>query len=78
MKSSKINLTNKTNKAQESRGKNMGVICIIGFIFVWIIPMMKEANEDAKYRSYNASIGRKTYWSSTGERYVSDNRRVGK
>ena len=56
----------------------MGVICIIGFIFVWIIPMMKEANEDTKYRSYNASIGRKTYWSSTGERYVSDNRKVGK
>ena len=51
---------------------------IIGFIIVWIIPMMKEANEDAKYRSYNASIGRKTYWSSTGERYVSDNRKVGK
>lgn len=78
MISNKINLTNKTNKTQESRGKEMGFLFIIGFIFVWIIPMMKEANEDAKYRSYNASIGRKTYWSSTGERYVSDNRKVGK
>lgn len=56
----------------------MGIIFIIGFIFVWIIPMMKEANVDAKHRAYNASIGRKTYWSSTGERYVSDNRKVGK
>ena len=56
----------------------MGGIFIIGFIFVWIIPMMKEANADAKYRSYNAARGYKTYWSSTGERYVSDNRRVGK
>ena len=56
----------------------MGFLFIIGFIFVWIIPMMKEANEDAKHRAYNASRGYKTYWSSTGERYVSDNRRVGK
>ena len=76
MRSNKVKLTNKQNT--ESRGKDMGFLFIIGFIFVWIIPMMKEANEDAKYRSYNASIGRKTYWSSTGERYVSDNRKVWK
>ena len=78
MRSDKINLTNKTNRTQKVEEKIMGFLFIIGFIFVWIIPMMKEANEDAKYRSYNASIGRKTYWSSTGERYVSDNRKVGK
>ena len=56
----------------------MGIICIIGFIFVWIIPMMKEASEDAKYREECRRRGYDTYWSCTGERYVSDNRKVGK
>ena len=54
----------------------MGGICIILFIFVWIIPMLKEANADAKYRSYNEARGYKTYWSSTGERNVKTNKKV--
>ena len=76
MRSGKIKLTKQT-KHRKTEDFIMGVIFIIGFIFVWIIPMMKEANEDAKYRAYNAAKGYKTYWSSTGERYVSDNRKVG-
>lgn len=46
------------------------------FILIWLIPMMKEAIEDAQYRDYKASKGDKTYWSHTGQRYTSNNQKV--
>lgn len=39
----------------------MGIICIIGFIFVWIIPMMKEASENENHRQWCVKNGVSTY-----------------
>ncbi|MBR4026958.1 MAG: hypothetical protein IKJ01_05300 [Lachnospiraceae bacterium] len=53
----------------------MGFLVIIGFIIVWIIPMMKEANEDAQMRDWARKNNYDTYWSSTGCRYTSDGKK---
>ena len=54
----------------------MGIICIIGFIFVWLIPLMKEEAENEQYREYCRRNGDKTYWSTDGLRYTSNNQKV--
>lgn len=53
----------------------MGFLIIIGFIIVWVIPMMKETCADAEHREWARRKGYDTYWSSTGCRYTSDNKK---
>lgn len=48
---------------------------IILFILVFGIPLLKEAMEDAQYREECRRRGYDTYWSKTGCRYTSDNRK---
>ena len=54
----------------------MGAICIIGFLFVWVIPLLKEEAENQSYREACRRAGDKTYWSTDGLRYTSNNQKV--
>lgn len=55
----------------------MGIICIIGFIFVWIIPMIKEANENEEYRQWCVRNGVDKYTHVDGTyRYTKTNEKV--
>ena len=49
---------------------------ILLFILVWVIPLMKEEMENQNYREQCRRRGDKTYWSTDGLRYTSDNRKV--
>lgn len=54
----------------------MGIICIIGFIFVWVIPLLKEEAENQSYRQDCLRRGEKIYWSTDGLRYTDTNQKV--
>lgn len=54
----------------------MGFICLIGFIFVWVIPLLKEEMENQNYREQCRRRGDKTYWSTDGLRYTDTNKKV--
>lgn len=54
----------------------MGGICIILFIFVWVIPLLKESKENSDYREQCRRRGDKTYWSTDGLRYTDTNQKV--
>ena len=54
----------------------MGVMAIILFIFIVLVPVIKEDWENEKYRQECLRKGQKTYWSNTGIRYTSDNKKV--
>ena len=54
----------------------MGIIFIIGFIFVWVIPLLKEEMENQSYREQCRRSGDKTYWSTDGLRYTDTNQKV--
>lgn len=49
---------------------------IILFILVFGIPLLKEAIENQNYREACRRRGDKTYWSTDGLRYTSDNIKV--
>ena len=54
----------------------MGFICFIGFIFIWILPLLKELKENSDYRNSCRRRGEKTYWSVDGLRYTDTNKKV--
>lgn len=49
---------------------------ILLFILVWLIPLMKEEMENQNYREQCRQGGEKTYWSTDGLRYTSNNQKV--
>ena len=49
---------------------------IILFILVWGIPLLKEEMENQSYRESCRRRGDKTYWSTDGLRYTSNNQKV--
>lgn len=49
---------------------------IILFILVWGIPLLKESIENEQYRQSCLKRGDKTYWSTTGLRYTSNDQKV--
>lgn len=51
------------------------MFCIL-FIFVWIIPLIKEEMENQSYREECRRRGYKTYHSTDGLRYVDSNKKV--
>ena len=59
----------------EKEVERMKFMYIILFILVFGIPLLKEAMEDAQYREECRRKGYDTYWSKTGCRYTSDNRK---
>ena len=72
-----LNNKRKINLIDMKKGeKSMGVICIIGFLFVWVIPLLKEEAENQSYREACRRAGDKTYWSTDGLRYTSNNQKV--
>lgn len=52
------------------------MLFIILFIFVWVIPLIKEEMENQSYREWCRSRGDETYWSTDGLRYTSNNQKV--
>ena len=54
-------------------GCNMFIVLFILFIG---IPLIKEEIENQNYREQCRRRGDKTYWSTDGLRYTSDNRKV--
>ena len=54
----------------------MGGLFIIGFIFVWVLPLLKESVENQIYRMECLNRGEETYWSNDGLRYTSTDRKV--
>lgn len=49
---------------------------ILLFILVIGIPLAKEAIENEQYRQECYRRGDKTYWSTDGQRYTSNNKKV--
>ena len=54
----------------------MKIMYIILFILVFGIPLLKEAIENQNYRDACRRRGDKTYWSTDGLRYTSNNTKV--
>lgn len=54
----------------------MKLMFIILFILVFGIPFLKEAIENQNYRETCRRRGDKTYWSTDGLRYTSNNTKV--
>ena len=52
------------------------MLFIILFIFVWIIPLIKEEIENQNYRDMCRRRGDETYWSTDGLRYTDTNQKV--
>lgn len=49
---------------------------ILLFILVWVIPLIKEEIENQNYREECRRRGHTTYWSTDGQRYTSNNKKV--
>lgn len=54
----------------------MKLMFIILFTLVFGIPLLKEAIENQNYREACRRRGDKTYWSTDGLRYTSNNTKV--
>ena len=54
----------------------MKIMYIILFILVFGIPLLKEEMENQSYRESCRRRGDKTYWSTDGLRYTSNNAKV--
>jgi len=56
--------------------ERMKLMFIILFILIIGIPLLKEEMENQSYRESCRRRGDKTYWSTDGLRYTSDNTKV--
>ena len=56
--------------------ERMKLMFVILFIFVFGIPLLKEEMENQSYRESCRRRGDKTYWSTDGLRYTSNNAKV--
>ncbi len=62
-------------KQQANRNGGIHMIYILFFIVIGI-PLIKESIENEQYRQKCLRRGDKTYWSTTGLRYTSNNQKV--
>lgn len=60
----------------ENEGERMKHMFIILFILFIGIPLLKEEMENQSYRESCRRRGDKTYWSTDGLRYTSNNQKV--
>ena len=63
----------KLNQTKERKLIQMFIVLFILFIG---IPLLKEEMENQNYREQCRRRGDKTYWSTDGQRYTSNNRKV--
>ena len=63
-------------KLNQTKERKLIIMFIILFIIFIGIPLIKEEMENQTYRESCRRRGDKTYWSTDGLRYTSDNRKV--